>query len=191
MSVGQALQRISISAFRLLGISLSWLQTRHSDCCTSKPSISDSDLIGSQDRPFLSIIDDHVRLDLLSVAEAVPSQPPGLRVRRAFVAHSPWVNFILDVPPHNALSATIAYSFHDVPHLTKACACSHIRATELRILTRLETMASSSRLQIFKSKPIGDGLNSVRNSFNSLCREQQIPASASALDRIGIEGTSI
>ncbi|KAF2818207.1 hypothetical protein CC86DRAFT_337418 [Ophiobolus disseminans] len=48
-------------------------------------------------------------------------------------------------------------------------------------------MASSSRLQIFKSKPIRDGLSSVRNSFNSLCREQQIPASSSALDRIGIE----
>ncbi|KAF1364330.1 hypothetical protein EJ07DRAFT_162141 [Lizonia empirigonia] len=48
-------------------------------------------------------------------------------------------------------------------------------------------MASSFRLQIFKSKPIGDGLSSVRNSFNSLCREQQIPASSSALDRIGIE----
>ncbi|KAF1346338.1 hypothetical protein EJ07DRAFT_169927 [Lizonia empirigonia] len=48
-------------------------------------------------------------------------------------------------------------------------------------------MASLSRLQIFKSKPIGDGLSSVRNSFNSLCREQQIPASSSALDRIGIE----
>ncbi|KAJ6279021.1 hypothetical protein J3E71DRAFT_368428 [Bipolaris maydis] len=48
-------------------------------------------------------------------------------------------------------------------------------------------MAFPPRLEVLRSKPIGEGLRSVCNSFNSLCKEQGIPASLSALDWIGTE----
>jgi hypothetical protein len=50
-------------------------------------------------------------------------------------------------------------------------------------------MAFPPRLEVLRSKPIGEGLSSVCNSFKSLCKEQGVPASLSALDSIGIEGT--
>ncbi|UPX14634.1 uncharacterized protein EKO05_0005111 [Ascochyta rabiei] len=88
---------------------------------------------------------------------------------------------------HHALSATVTSSIYDISRLTKACACNLIRAIKLLSFTRLQTMAFPSRLDILNSKPIGNGLSSVRNSFNSLCKEQGIPASLSALDWIAIE----
>ncbi|KAF1980438.1 hypothetical protein BU23DRAFT_444835 [Bimuria novae-zelandiae CBS 107.79] len=46
-----------------------------------------------------------------------------------------------------------------------------------------------SRSEILQSKPIGDGLNSVCDSFNSICKDLGIPASPQALDQMGNEDT--
>ncbi|PVH91225.1 hypothetical protein DM02DRAFT_577221, partial [Periconia macrospinosa] len=48
-------------------------------------------------------------------------------------------------------------------------------------------MTVSSRLEILQSKPIGDGLNGVHDSFNSICQDVGISASLQALDQIGSE----
>ena len=84
----------------------------------------------------------------------------------------------------------VTHVLYDAPDLTRVCVCKSIRVTELRLSARLQTMAVSSRSEILDSKPIGDGLSGVRNSFESLCKDQGIPASLFALDRIGTEGDS-
>ncbi|EMD85888.1 hypothetical protein COCC4DRAFT_155013 [Bipolaris maydis ATCC 48331] len=51
---------------------------------------------------------------------------------------------------------------------TKIYACEFGHAIALRFLEHLQTMAAPSRLETLDSKPVGEGLSSVRNSFNTL-----------------------
>ncbi|KFZ02079.1 hypothetical protein V500_00447 [Pseudogymnoascus sp. VKM F-4518 (FW-2643)] len=46
----------------------------------------------------------------------------------------------------------------------------------------------STRSEVIKSKPIGDGLNVFRDSFNSLCKELGVSSSVDGLQQIGDEG---
>jgi hypothetical protein len=50
-------------------------------------------------------------------------------------------------------------------------------------------MANLSRAEVIKSKPIGDGLNVFRDSFNSLCKDLGLSSSVDGWQRIGHEGT--
>jgi hypothetical protein len=65
-----------------------------------------------------------------------------------------------------------------------------VRATQPRLSARFSTMAIRSRSQIIQSKPIGDGLNGFRDSFNSICKELGISNSLKALDQMGNEGNA-
>ncbi|OBT81185.1 hypothetical protein VE02_10127 [Pseudogymnoascus sp. 03VT05] len=47
---------------------------------------------------------------------------------------------------------------------------------------------ASTRSEIIKSKPIGDGLNGFRDSFNSLCKELGISSSVDGLQHIRHDG---
>jgi hypothetical protein len=99
----------------------------------------------------------------MSVAAVVPSQPPwparSSRIRR--------VNFILNVPSHNAFWALVdLYCLRRI-HPTKAYACELICDTESPFFMRLQTMAALSRSEILKSKPIGDGLHAFRDTHES------------------------
>ena len=58
-------------------------------------------------------------------------------------------------------------------------------------LPRSVAMADRSKLEIIKTKPIGKGLNTFRDSFNSVCRDSGIPGDIDSLDQIGNEGKSI
>ena len=49
-------------------------------------------------------------------------------------------------------------------------------------------MAIQSQLQIIQSKPIGEGLDGFRDSFNSICEDIGIPNSSQALDQVENEG---
>ncbi|ELR04271.1 hypothetical protein GMDG_06671 [Pseudogymnoascus destructans 20631-21] len=49
-------------------------------------------------------------------------------------------------------------------------------------------MASLSRSEVIRSKPIADGLNVFRDSFNSLCEGLGVSSSVDGLQRIGHEG---
>ena len=49
-------------------------------------------------------------------------------------------------------------------------------------------MADRSRSEINKTKLIGDGLNTLRDSFRSSCKSLGVPSSLQALDQIGNEG---
>lgn len=48
-------------------------------------------------------------------------------------------------------------------------------------------MANLSRLEIIKTKPIGEGLNGFRDSFNSTCKDLGVSDSLDALHQIGNE----
>ncbi|KAF1357341.1 hypothetical protein EJ07DRAFT_29519, partial [Lizonia empirigonia] len=50
-------------------------------------------------------------------------------------------------------------------------------------------METRSRSQIIQSKPIGQGLDSFRSYFNSVCEDTDVPTSSEALDQIGNEET--
>ena len=50
-------------------------------------------------------------------------------------------------------------------------------------------MASLSILEVIRSKPIGDGLNVFRDSFNSLCKDLGVSSSVDVLQHIAHEGT--
>jgi hypothetical protein len=106
------------------------------------------------------------------------------------IAHLPRVSCLLSIDfSRNAFSTTVTYSAYDLSRFTKACLCCLILALKPQSVTRLHAMAYPSRVEILNSRPIGDGLNNVRDSFSSLCTVQGIPVSLSALDWIGIEGT--
>ncbi|OBT44352.1 hypothetical protein VE00_05845 [Pseudogymnoascus sp. WSF 3629] len=47
---------------------------------------------------------------------------------------------------------------------------------------------ASTRSEVIKSKPIGDGLNVFRDSFNSLCKELGVSYSVDGLQQIDDEG---
>ena len=49
-------------------------------------------------------------------------------------------------------------------------------------------MANLSRLEIIKTKPIGEGLNDFRDAFNLTCRDLGVSSSFDTLHQIGDEG---
>jgi hypothetical protein len=51
-------------------------------------------------------------------------------------------------------------------------------------------MSTQSRSQVIQSKPIGKGLDSFRNTFNSICNDIDVPSSSQALDKVGYEGST-
>ncbi|KAI1508044.1 hypothetical protein KJE20_03562 [Pyrenophora tritici-repentis] len=50
-------------------------------------------------------------------------------------------------------------------------------------------MSTQSRSQVIQSKPIGEGLDGFRNTFNSICDDIGVPNSSQALDQVGYEDT--
>ncbi|KAF2844181.1 hypothetical protein T440DRAFT_523703 [Plenodomus tracheiphilus IPT5] len=50
-------------------------------------------------------------------------------------------------------------------------------------------MSTQSRSQVIQSKPIGEGLDGFRNTFNSICDDIGVPHSSQALDKVGYEDT--
>ena len=51
-------------------------------------------------------------------------------------------------------------------------------------------MSTQSRSQAIQSKPIGEGLDGFRNTFNSICDDIGVPSSSQALDKVGYEGST-
>ncbi|KAF2844333.1 hypothetical protein T440DRAFT_460691 [Plenodomus tracheiphilus IPT5] len=50
-------------------------------------------------------------------------------------------------------------------------------------------MSTQSRSRIIESKPIGEGLDGFRNTFNSICEDIGVPNSSQALDQVDYEET--
>lgn len=61
-------------------------------------------------------------------------------------------------------------------------------ATRAQIAQRRPAMASLSRSEVIRSKPIADGLNVFRDSFNSLCEGLGVSTSVDGLQHIDHEG---
>ena len=51
-------------------------------------------------------------------------------------------------------------------------------------------MSTQSRSQVIQSKPIGEGLNGFRNTFNSIYDDIGVPSSSQALDKVDYEGST-
>jgi hypothetical protein len=96
----------------------------------------------------------------------------------------PYTLFVLDVPSHNALWALVDLCCLRRIHLTKAYACELICVTEPLFFMRLQTMATLSRSEILKSKPIGDGLQAFCDTHES--NYEELNDEGSVLDSLSV-----
>jgi hypothetical protein len=57
-------------------------------------------------------------------------------------------------------------------------------------ISRLLNMFDQTALEIIRTKPIGSGLDAFRNSFSSVAKELDVPASTEAFNHIGDKGNT-